>query len=183
MSDLVSRNDPVGDGPVGNGLLGHGPVGLGAAVRAADLRIEAAVAEIEAALVEIDDAFPEVGARIRMNIARRFESRSTAGPAPTTVRSSIVSPQADVVGASSIDGIAHGRLYGVISNDICAYLSDEPNGLSVDDLHQFLDISGIDVKRTTLIKYLRRMAETALIRTRSRGLYVLNEASTAGERA
>jgi len=168
---------------MGDAVSSKVPVGLGAVVRAADLRIEAAVAEIETALAEIDDAFPEVAGRIRLNIAARFDVRSGTGPGPAPLRPPTFSAQTDTIGASSADGIAHGRLYGVISNDICAYLSDEPNGLSVDDLHQFLDISGIDVKRTTLIKYLRRMAETALIRTRSRGLYVLNEGATAGERA
>lgn len=158
------------------------PVGLGAAVRAADARIEAAVAEIESALAEIDGVFSELGLRIRANLAQRFDPRGAIEGASLPVRGAAAAAT-DLAGASSADGIAHGRLYSVISNDICAYLSDEPSGLSVDDLHQFLEISGIDVKRTTLIKYLRRMAETALIRTRSRGLYVLAEAGAAADRA
>lgn len=148
-------------------------VGLGVTGRSADLRIEAAVADIEDALSTIEQLFPEMGVRLRANIAARLQ-KAAFPPIQDTIQPTKVS-RIENGNTQPQETIAYGKLYGVISNDICGYLSDEPNGLSVEDLHQFIEISGIEIKRHTLVKYLRRMAETDLIRTRTRGLYVLNQ--------
>jgi hypothetical protein len=65
-------------------------------------------------------------------------------------------------------------LYTQVERYTLEFLGAQPDGLTIDDLSELFTDMNIDLKRTTLAVYLRRMSHAGLVTTRARGMYTLS---------